>query len=276
MMMQTLSLARPWHFHKDMPPPAARLPSLPSREVEAACELFLARTAPCGPCDELEKNAMMEAVVGLLSLDAHQSFPVEIGTPTRLHLVVEGWAYRARILSSGARQITDILLPGDLFALNEASRPCHDEIRVRGAARVAVLQHDVLVGESFPSMQRRFDWMRAAEVAMLRSRLISLGRRSARERIAHLLAELHQRLMRVGLATDGAFFCPLTQEQVADALGLTSIHVNRVLQRLRREGVVTFSKQLVVISDLARLHDTADFDDLPTYPEPGECHDLLS
>jgi CRP-like cAMP-binding protein len=194
------------------------------------------------------------------SRDCRIDSPHRIGG-WRLHLIVNGWACRSHTLADGARQITDILLPGDLFGwTSRASHEIESEIRACGPVQMAVVRRDASAGREFPSFGRRCDWARNAESHILRSWLVNIGRRDARVRVACLIAELRDRLQHVGLVDGNAFTCPLTQEQLADVLGLTKVHVNRVLQRLRAEGLVMFDRPRVVISDIALLHAVAGYD----------------
>ncbi|WP_332811155.1 Crp/Fnr family transcriptional regulator [Sphingomonas sp.] len=165
-------------------------------------------------------------------------------------------------MRDGARQITDVLLPGDFcgWAASASDEIAH-EIRASGAVRVAVLRKDLIAGRTLPALERGQDWARDAEARILRSRLVSLGRRDARGRVAHFISEVHDRLQRVGLADGGIFTSPLTQEQLADVLGLTTVHVNRVLQRIRYDGLVAYNKRRVSILDLAGLHAAAGFEE---------------
>jgi biotin operon repressor len=106
-------------------------------------------------------------------------------------------------------------------------------------------------------------WSDAREAAIVQQHLISIGRRSAIARVAHLLLELGARLKLVGLAEDDGYRCPLSQELLGDALGLTKIHVNRMLRELRELGCLTFRNGRVTFGDMARLIDLADYD--PAY-----------
>jgi CRP-like cAMP-binding protein len=114
-------------------------------------------------------------------------------------------------------------------------------------------------------------WSDAREAAILQQHLISIGRRSAIARVAHLLLELGARLKLVGLADDDGYRCPLSQELLGDALGLTKIHVNRMLRELRELGCLTFRNGRVTFGDMAKLVDLAEYD--PAYldisPEPA-------
>lgn len=239
--------------------PSRPYPSSPAREAaERACATFFAKTAAAGPLGESDRQAVIDAVIDVLPWENDRRNPAQRGRSAHLHLLCEGWAYCAHTLPDGARQITDILLPGDLCDWSAISFNSMDhDVRACGPARVAVLRKEALGGSERPRLQRRWDWSRDDTELILRSRLISLGRRDARERMAHLFSELHHRLHRIGLADQGSFLCPFTQEQLADVLGLTSVHVNRTLQRLRAEGLLAFNKRRIAIPDLAGLHEVA-------------------
>jgi CRP-like cAMP-binding protein len=103
----------------------------------------------------------------------------------------------------------------------------------------------------------------ASEFEMLLERTVSLGRRNAKERMANLLVELYHRMRRAGLAGDAAFDFPVTQEMLADSLGLSVVHVNRTLRSLREDGMVTVWSGRVTISDLGRLMALAGIEDAP-------------
>jgi CRP-like cAMP-binding protein len=107
------------------------------------------------------------------------------------------------------------------------------------------------------------NWCDAREEAILQQHLISVGRRSAIARVAHLLLELGARLKLVGLADDTGYKCPLSQELLGDALGLTKIHINRMLRELRELGCLTFRNGRVSFGDLAKLTELAEYD--PAY-----------
>jgi CRP-like cAMP-binding protein len=114
--------------------------------------------------------------------------------------------------------------------------------------------------ETHPHLASQLFWSFAADTAILAEHLIAVGRRSALERIAHLVLELHARLRDVGLADDSCYRLPLTQEMISDALGLSIPYVNRLLQQLRQDGLVTIKDQLVVIENMEELAALADFE----------------
>jgi CRP-like cAMP-binding protein len=232
-------------------------PALPGDGVEAACATFFLKTGLAGPGNTDQRATVINAVLDLVAIPRDQVLPLKAQRSYNLHLLVEGWAIRSYMLPDGGRQITDILLPGDVCAwgIVDGDDPS-DEVRACSPARVVVLSREA-VGEENSPLRRAVDRTRHLEALTLRRRLVSLGRQDARARISHLLAELYQRLHRVGLADGGVFECPMTQEQLADSLGLTSVHVNRMLQALRHDGLITFNSRKVTIQDLARLYEAA-------------------
>jgi CRP-like cAMP-binding protein len=165
-------------------------------------------------------------------------------------ILQEGWAIRYRTLRDGRRQIMNFLLPGDMFDLCAFLLTASDH----SIATLTPCKVSFVPVSSITDLFRRWPRVGAAlwksalqEEAMLRERILSLGRRSARERAAHLLYELWVRLGIVGLRNGGDFDLPLTQVDLADALGLTPVHVSRTLRYLRQQGLIGMSNRHVTI-----------------------------
>ena len=177
-------------------------------------------------------------------------------------LITEGIAMRYRILRDGQRQILNFLVPGD-FAGIASSRFENALFTVKTLTPTVVspIPTSRLTGlfETQPQLASVLLGIFSSDSAMLGEHLISLGRRRAIERVAHLLLELHARLYRIGLADENSYRLPLTQEMVSDALGLSIPYANRVLQELRLEGLVTVKDQHVVIENMEGLAALADF-----------------
>jgi CRP-like cAMP-binding protein len=186
--------------------------------------------------------------------------------PDVAHLLLAGHACRNRMLQDGRRQITAILIPGDLcdpeailaqradYAVNTLTHCTVGEIPL---ARIATLDHRDLTATLDHRLRR--------EEAIAREWIVSLGRRAGIERMAHLLCELHWRLAAVGLATQDSFEMRITQSDFADALGLTPVHVNRVLKSLRDSRLIHLQGGRLTLLDRPRLERLAQFD--PTYLE---------
>jgi CRP-like cAMP-binding protein len=182
---------------------------------------------------------------------------------TSVFLITEGMAIRYRILRDGQRQILNFLLPGD-FAGVTACRFDNAlySVKTLTEATVSPVPVSRLLGlfDTHPRLAAKLFWSFATDTAILAEHLITIGRRTAAERIAHLLLELHNRLQLIGLADASSYHLPLTQEMISDALGLSVPYVNRVLQQLRLEGLVRIKDQLVVIDNMEELAALADFE----------------
>jgi CRP-like cAMP-binding protein len=177
--------------------------------------------------------------------------------------VVSGWACRLRELSDGRRQIYDYLVPGDAIGLSGWPRSlvaatviALTNVKVVEAPEI---EQAWLRRDRHPRLATALDLAAAEEQHFLQQQIMRLGRQTAYERIAHLLLELNFRLEQRGLATGGAFGMPLTQEYIADALGLSVVHVNRTLQQMRRENVLEFSRGQVRILDIAEFEQVSEF-----------------
>lgn len=183
----------------------------------------------------------------------------------RVYLLVDGWASRSKLTNNGARQIINFAIPGDILCFNAA---------LFDTAEVFIQAHTAL--EAFAIPIRPFNdllnnqpqlavalaWTAAQEEGVVSERLLSLGRRSARQRAAHLLCEVHRRLQVVDLVKGEAQFqLPLTQEDLADSLGISMIHTNRVLRDLVRGGLIAMDRNSVRLLDLERLHNISEFND---------------
>ena len=175
----------------------------------------------------------------------------------------EGWACSYKLLPDGGRQIVDVQIAGDFLGLRSILfRACDHSIEaVTRIEATEVLAADIL--EAFaeaPRLATAVLWAASRDEAMVVEHLVNLGRRSAEERMAHFLLELGARLTLVGLGDRTGFDCPLTQYHLADALGLSAVHVNRVLRQLREDGLVTFRHGRVDVDDFDRLKTIAGFD----------------
>lgn len=185
--------------------------------------------------------------------------------PEHVHVMIEGWAARYKILPDGARQITAFLVPGDFCDLNMTILDEMDHsIEAITHAKVAYVPHEEVKALSRrPKLVRALWWATLVDEAVLRAWIVNVGRRSAYQAIAHLFCELHIRLSNVGLAAARQFDLPVTQEAIADALGLTPVHVNRMLQRLRSNGLIQLRQGTLTILDVSRLRQASGFN--PSY-----------
>jgi CRP-like cAMP-binding protein len=182
---------------------------------------------------------------------------------SRAYVLADGWACSYKLLPDGGRQIVNFQIPGDFMGLRSILFRAADH-GIEAVTRIEaseVLASDILDAfATAPRLATAVLWAASRDEAMVVEHLVNLGRRSAEERMAHLLLELGARLTLVGIGDRTGFDCPLTQYHLADALGLSAVHVNRILRQLREEGLVTFQKGRVKFDDFDRLKDRAGFD----------------
>lgn len=182
--------------------------------------------------------------------------------PTHVHLFLDGWAYRYKVLSDGRRQILGFLVPGDLCDINIF-------ILKRMDHAIETLTHGDVSGVSreslseltttFPQVMKGMWWDTLVSHAIQREWLLNLGQRLAAERIAHLLCELFVRLRCVGLTDGTRCDFPLTQVDLADATGLSPVHVNRSLQQLRAMDLIEWKGRSLLIPDFKKLAELGQF-----------------
>ena len=182
--------------------------------------------------------------------------------PRFVHLVIDGWACRYKALPDGKRQIVSLFVPGDFCDLNLYILNAMDHsIGAITRLKVAMITPDEMnsLTEGSPRVTQALWWHELVTAAIQREWTLNIGQRSAYERLGHLLVELYLRLQVVGRAQDGRCDFPLTQTDLADATGLTAVHVNRTLQELRRTGLIELERKQLHILDLDRLIDVSLF-----------------
>jgi CRP-like cAMP-binding protein len=218
-----------------------------------------------------DRDALAALSVNVREMEARRTLIREGERPDHVHLILEGWAARYKLLANGSRQITAFLIPGDFCDLHVTMLGEMDHsIATVTRSRVAFVPRSAMEeAASRPSLVRAFWWSTLVDEAVLRSWIVSVGRRDAFEAIGHLMCELYVRLSSVGLTDDHGYDLPLTQEELADALGLTPVHVNRVLQRMRAEGLISLARGALVIHDYRRLQTASGFS--PNYLHMDEA-----
>jgi CRP-like cAMP-binding protein len=183
--------------------------------------------------------------------------------PRAIVLVLDGWAYRYKQLETGMRQITAIYLSGDLCEpFGALPRLVDDGLAAATPAVLARVSPRALrdAARDSPRIDAALWWDLLASDALARDHMVSLGRRAATERLANFFCQVHQRLALVGLADGESFAVPLTQTELADLFGLSTVHVNRSLQELRRSGLLSLQSRRATILDLPALRELAMFD----------------
>jgi CRP-like cAMP-binding protein len=210
-------------------------------------------------------NLLSEHVRGVRTMKVRKSKDVVIGGNHYdcVYVNHDGWLARYKILHKGTRQIMDFILPGQVFGLQAC-------LFKRSLYSVVTITETTLSTIPFDMVDSVFDrnivlakalfWSAAYEAAILGEHLIDAARRSAYERVSHLLLELFVRLDAVHLTDGMTFSIPLTQELIADALGLTTVHVNRTLRALREDKLIAMDGHSVTILDFETLSLLSDFE----------------
>jgi CRP-like cAMP-binding protein len=183
-------------------------------------------------------------------------------TGHKAFILQAGWACSFKLLPNGGRQIISFPIAGDIVGLRSVLlRTADHSFSALTDAIVNPVEgtHIMKCVTDFPRLGAALMWAASRDEAMVVEHLVNIGRRSAIERTAHLFMELAERLSLIGFATEAEFKCPLTQFVLADALGLTAIHVNRVLRQLRERKLLTVGKGRVHIHDLDKLRKLAGF-----------------
>lgn len=182
------------------------------------------------------------------------------------YILVSGWACSYKILQDGQRQIVDFQIPGDFLGLRSVLLKMSDHSiePITDIEMTEILVTDLM--EAFaqtPRLALAILWAASRDEAMVVEHLVDIGRRNSVERTAHFLLELGARLTLIGAGSQSGYHCPLTQQHLADALGLSAVHVNRVLRQLREMGLLTFRGGFVRIENYERLAHFAEFE--PAY-----------
>ena len=181
-----------------------------------------------------------------------------------MFVVLDGWACRYKILPSGARQIMAFLLPGDACDLHNAMLVHMDHsLQTLTDARVVAIPGDVLKAlmDTYPRISQALYKSQLIDESTLRAWIVSMGRRSSTERVAHLMCELYLRsIAAIGVSADHVAL-PISQIVLADALGMTPVHINRVLRDLRLAGAMELRRGSLRIIEPAKLVQIAGFDE---------------
>ncbi|MDP1027240.1 Crp/Fnr family transcriptional regulator [Sphingomonas sp. KR1UV-12] len=185
--------------------------------------------------------------------------------PTICAVLVTGYALRHKITRHGVRQIVSLQIPGEALDFQHLSLHTADHnIQTLTQADLALVPmqavHDLAARH--PAIADAILRHVQIEASIAREWMVNIGRRTARERLAHLLCEFACRLDAQGLVNGEGYELPMTQEQIGDALGLTSVHVNRSIRALEEEGLITRARRVISFPDIQRLRSVADFNDL--------------
>jgi len=209
-----------------------------------------------------DRRLVLDLPHRLRRLDAGSYLVREGDQPTNCMVLAKGYAYRQKVTGDGSRQIIAVCIPGDAVDLQNMFLEVSDHsVQLLTQADVADVPREALqkLVLTRPAIGTAIIKLTLVEASILREWVVNVGRRDARERIAHILCEFAVRLESRGLLSDHGFELPMTQEQLADATGLTSVHVNRVLKGLEADGLISRKRRHIHYADWRALQDAGDF-----------------
>lgn len=216
-----------------------------------------------GAClTEDDRAILVEICRKTRQISSNQDIIVEGTKPANVHLVMDGFAYRYKLLPNGQRQIIAFLVPGDFCDLHVAilGEMDHSIGTSRGCQIVEIPRETIDdLGQNHHRIMRALWWATLVDEGTLRSWLVSMGQRPADQQMAHMICELLVRLQTVGRADADSFELPLSQVDIADTLGLSVVHVNRTLQDLRGKNLIIWKYRQIQIPNVEKLKDFAEF-----------------
>jgi CRP-like cAMP-binding protein len=224
------------------------------------------------PLSAADVAAIQRLPVQLRSVPAQTVIVAEGDRPTQSFLLLEGFAGRSKATNSGRRQFLSFHVPGDIPDLQCVYLQVMDhDVTALAPCSIAYIAHvhlRELIRER-PEVANALWCDTLIDAAIFREWILNVGRRPADERMAHLFCEIVQRLDGAGLGERGCYELPLTQTELADALGLSAVHVNRVLQEIRGRGLVEFHRSTLLIRDAAGLRQLGGYDPLYLHEDPA-------
>lgn len=213
--------------------------------------------------NEEDRAALLALPHTRKTIEAHHYVVREGEKPNHSCLMLSGLSYRHKIVATGARQIVSIHMSGDMVDLQNSLLGTADHnVQALTTSEVAFIPRDAIVELAFARrvIGQALWYDTLVDGSIFREWIANIGRRDARARIAHLLCEFALRLEAAGLGDHLEWELPMTQEQLADCTGLTPVHVNRMLQALGKDGVISRTRRSVTVNDWKALAETGDFE----------------
>jgi CRP-like cAMP-binding protein len=211
-----------------------------------------------------ERAAITSLLSCTVEFKAGQDMMEEGERPTHCLVLLQGLACRYRATPNGGRQILSFQMPGDWMELHSyILRTLDHSIRAVSACQAATIPYARIDGllEAYPHLMKGLWRDTLIDGAVFREWVVNVGARDSRKRLAHLLCEVHRRMLSAGVATADEFYFPVTQQELGEAMGISTVHVNRSVQALKEEGLVEFKRGTVRFPQPERLRQVAEFND---------------
>ena len=236
-------------------------------------ELLLRNLEMRAPLPKADRQAILDLPYTLKTLEAATYTIREADPPEFCAVLVSGFAFRQKLTGEGARQIIALQIPGDALDFQNLFLDVSDHnVQMLSRGEVAFINRADLqaLARTRPAIGQAILVKILVEAAIFREWVLNVGRRESRSRLAHLLCEMAMRLEALGLTEEYGYELPMTQEQLADALGLTPVHVNRTLKALEAEGLLIRNKRNIAFPDWERMRGVGDFNQRYLHLEPQE------
>lgn len=234
-------------------------------------DLLLRNLELRSPLPDEDRKAVLGLPHHLRMLEASTYTIREAEPPEYCAVLLSGFAYRQKLTGDGARQIVALHIPGDALDFQNLFLDVSDhsvQMLTRGEVAFVPRVEFQELARSRPAVGQAILVKILVEASIFREWVLNVGRRDSRTRMAHLLCELGVRLEAEGLAEEYGYELPMTQEQLADAVGLTPVHVNRTLKTLEAEGLITRTKRNISFPNWQRLRTVGDFNQRYLHLEP--------
>lgn len=228
----------------------------------SALTLFIRKLEGFAELTPAARKALLDIPVHVRTLEPATYLTREGDEPTGCAILVSGYAFRQKLTGEGARQILSLHIPGEALDLQHLFLDVADHsIQMLTRGEVALVQRKDLhsLFETEPSFARALLKHVMVEASIFREWVLNVGRRDAKSRMAHVLCEFAVRMQAQGLADGGGYELPITQEQLADVLGMTPVHVNRTLKALEAAGLIVRNRRTINFPSWERLRDAGDF-----------------
>jgi CRP-like cAMP-binding protein len=215
--------------------------------------------------DDGDRAALLALPYKLHTYEANKYLVREGSATDASALIISGLAFRHKVTVGGDRQIVSVHIPGDFVDLEGSLLNTADHsVQTLTRCEIASVPTQAIIAliDDHPSIARAMWLDTLIDGSIFREWILNVGRRDARHRIAHLLCEFARRLEIAGLGSTKGYELPMTQEQIADATGLTSVHVNRSIKALEADGLIVRDKRFIGIPDWERLRDLSGFNEL--------------
>ncbi len=233
-------------------------------DLHPTFEKMIRRLERRSPLGQADRKALLELPHTAKRFPSHAHLIRDGDRPENCNLLLSGFAYRYKLTGGGGRQIISLHMASEFVDLqNSFLRQSDHSVQTLTECEVAIVPTAAIEALALarPAVGRVLWIDTLIDSSIFREWVVNVGRRDSRARVAHILCEFSLRLEAAGLAKNHHYELPMTQEQLADAVGLTSVHVNRVLRQLGEEGLIQRDKRKIVIQDWQRMRDVGDFNE---------------